>query len=290
MYCKTCGKVVPDGTNYCSQCAEEIPSVGFFEAAKLFFTNYSNFSGRARRSEYWWASVLTGIVSGILSYVLPIAGGVWTLVILIPSIAITVRRLHDIGKSGWCYLVGCIPLVGQIMMLVWACTDSKEDNQWGANPKYRPIQRRIPKAQPVQAYNPLPGDIPLTAVPTSQHRMPDSPAIPVPQIPMPPAFSATLILCTGPMAGRQFTYRAGDRIVFGRSSSANVVLNGYDKVSGTHCRVEVGSNSVTVTDLGSTNGTKVGGQALTPNTPVTVPHGGILMLADNNCAFQVKYN
>ena len=109
MYCKTCGKVVPDGTNYCSQCAEEIPSVGFFEAAKLFFTNYSNFSGRARRSEYWWASVLTGIVSGILSYVLPIAGGVWTLVILIPSIAITVRRLHDIGKSGWCYLVGCIP-------------------------------------------------------------------------------------------------------------------------------------------------------------------------------------
>ena len=61
---------------------------------------------------------------------------VYALAIFIPSIAVCVRRLHDIGKSGWYYFIGLIPLVGGIILLVWFCTDSQlGENQWGANPK-----------------------------------------------------------------------------------------------------------------------------------------------------------
>ena len=145
-----------------------------------------------------------------------------------------------------------------------------------------PQPQPVPKPQPAS----VPDDIPMTALPSAQ-RNPSAP----PAAPQPSGFSATLLLCTGPMAGMQIVCRPGDRVVLGRSKSgASHVLTGYDKVSGTHCRIEARGNSVTVTDLGSTNGTKVGSQKLTPNVPVNVPHGGILFLADNNCAFQVKYN
>ena len=114
----------------------EVKPVSFIEAIKLFFTRYADFKGRSRRSEYWWASLATFIVTSVLTAIIPNLVGVWNLVILVPSIAICIRRLHDIGKSGWWYLINFIPLVGQILMLIWACKDSTEDNQWGPNPKY----------------------------------------------------------------------------------------------------------------------------------------------------------
>lgn len=314
MYCKSCGKVIADGMNYCHDCAEFVPSVTMGEAFKLFFRNYSNFNGRARRSEYWKGVIAVGLVTGLISGlstgllatgseagmaiagILSILSLIWAFAILLPTLSIVVRRLHDTGHSGWCYFCGLIPLVGGILMFVWMCTDSTEDNQWGSNPKYRPIRRATPKPAPTPAPAPkpipapqpanVPDDIPMTALPSAQ-RMPGNPPAP----PKPAGFSATLLLCTGPMAGMQIACRPGDRVVLGRSKSgASHVLTGYDKVSGTHCRIEAKGNCVTVTDLGSTNGTKVGSQKLTPNVPVNVPHGGIIFLADQNCAFQVKYN
>ena len=315
MYCKSCGKVIPDGTNYCSQCAEPVPSVTMGEAVKLYFSNYGNFSGRARRSEYWKALIAVGLISGVFSglmvvnetmaAIMSVITLIWSFAIIVPSLAIVVRRLHDTGHSGWCYFCGLIPLVGGILLFVWMCTDSTEDNQWGPNPKFRAVRRAMPRPQPTPAPVPAaptaptapaapafpasePDDIPATAIP-SPNRMPTAanPAMPNPAA----GFSATLLLCTGPLAGMQIACNPGQRVVLGRSrAGASHVLTGYDKVSGTHCRVEVKGNSVTVTDLGSTNGTKVGGQKLTPNVPVNVPHGGIIFLADNNCAFQVKYN
>ena len=56
--------------------------------------------------------------------------------VLIPTIAISVRRLHDIGRPGTWYLLNLIPVVGSIILLVWYCQDSTGDNQWGSNPKY----------------------------------------------------------------------------------------------------------------------------------------------------------
>ena len=105
------------------------------EATKLFFTRYTDFNGRSRRSEYWWSSLSIAIIGAIVSAILGDLSFIWSLAILVPGIAVSVRRLHDIGKSGWWYLIGLIPLVGTIILIVWFCKDSTEDNQWGPNPK-----------------------------------------------------------------------------------------------------------------------------------------------------------
>ena len=114
---------------------KEIPSVSFVDAVKLFFTRYADFKGRSRRSEYWWACLATAIVSGVLSSAIPDFAWIWSLIILVPGFAISIRRLHDIGKSGWWHLINFIPVVGQIIFIVFMCKDSTEDNQWGPNPK-----------------------------------------------------------------------------------------------------------------------------------------------------------
>ena len=151
MYCKNCGKQLPDGAQYCDGCGarqveggyttytrgrEPKPSVDFISAIKLFFTKYADFSTRSRRSEYWWVVLFEVITSGIAGAILRDYSWLWSLAVLIPSIAISVRRLHDIGKGGAWYLLNLIPLVGSIILLVWYCQDSAPDNQWGPNPKY----------------------------------------------------------------------------------------------------------------------------------------------------------
>lgn len=109
---------------------------------------YSDFNGRARRQEYWMfvlfnllITIVTLSIDGLLYYLLdgswfPFLTIIYGLGILIPNIAVVVRRLHDVGKSGWMYFVGLIPLVGPIWLLVLYCTDSEYgENQYGPNPK-----------------------------------------------------------------------------------------------------------------------------------------------------------
>ena len=107
--------------------------VSFGEAIKLFFVNYVNFEGRSTRSEYWWAELFTALLS-IVSFI-PIVGtalgGVISLGIMIPGISLTVRRLHDTGKS-WPYIfMAFIPLAGPIILLVQLCQKSDGPNRWG---------------------------------------------------------------------------------------------------------------------------------------------------------------
>ena len=109
--------------------------MNIIEATKLFFVRYADFKGRSRRSEYWWASLSLAVIGAIVGAILGNLSFIWSLAVLVPGIAINVRRLHDIGKSGWYYLIGLIPLVGGIILLVWCCKDSVEDNEWGPNPK-----------------------------------------------------------------------------------------------------------------------------------------------------------
>lgn len=112
---------------------------------KVMFENYANFSGRARRAEFWWAyliNIAIIIVVAVISIgVLGDAGVVlYVLVVLatvIPQIAALVRRLHDTGKSGWYYFIALIPLVGGIIVIVALATDSvRGPNQYGPSPKY----------------------------------------------------------------------------------------------------------------------------------------------------------
>ena len=102
----------------------------------MFFTKYADFNTRSRRSEYWWAALFCSLAGMVASAILKNYAWLWTLAILVPSIALGVRRLHDIGKPGTYYLFVLIPLVGSIILLVWFCQDSTGDNQWGPNPKY----------------------------------------------------------------------------------------------------------------------------------------------------------
>ena len=114
-----------------------VEKVGFVEAVKLFFKNYTNFRTRSRRSEYWWVWLFSTIVSSLLTLIVPEIAGLWGFVVLVPSIALAVRRLHDIGKSGWWYLMILVPLVGPILLLIWFCRDSDPNtNEWGASTKY----------------------------------------------------------------------------------------------------------------------------------------------------------
>ncbi|EHR0248254.1 TPA: DUF805 domain-containing protein [Vibrio parahaemolyticus] len=104
---------------------------------------YAVFSGRARRKEYWMFflfnlifSFILGFVDGFLGTVF--IGTIYGLAVLIPGIAVTVRRLHDIGRTGWWVLIGLIPLIGLIVLIIFAATDGNEGiNEYGSNPKER---------------------------------------------------------------------------------------------------------------------------------------------------------
>lgn len=126
--------------------------MGFKEAVRSVLSQYATFSGRARRSEFWFfllfciiAIITAGIVGAVIG---AIVGGtesamtfgvilyyLCALALILPTLAVTVRRLHDIGRSGWWILIGLVPFIGAIIMLIFNITDSKPDNQYGPNPK-----------------------------------------------------------------------------------------------------------------------------------------------------------
>ena len=124
---------------------------------KVMRDNYANFKGRARRKEYWMFSLiftvlliaLMTIMFSVLSFSdetgIEAEPGMYLTIILvivflfahfIPSIAVTVRRLHDTGNSGWLYLICLIPYIGSIIIFVFTLLDSQDkENKWGPNPK-----------------------------------------------------------------------------------------------------------------------------------------------------------
>ena len=109
--------------------------------------NYANFSGRARRKEYWYFALFNLIISFVLGFIdgmigsfspeagMGLLGGIYTLAILIPGLSVSVRRLHDTDRSGWWLLIGLVPLIGAIVLLVFMVQDSKAgSNKFGENP------------------------------------------------------------------------------------------------------------------------------------------------------------
>ncbi|HEX9060330.1 MAG TPA: DUF805 domain-containing protein [Clostridia bacterium] len=123
--------------------------------------NYANFNGRARRKEYWMFVLFTCIIAlplGILALVTAKSLGflfmglyvLYCLGITIPAIAVMVRRLHDIGKSGWWYFINFVPLIGGIWLLILLCTEgTMGTNSYGPDPKETEIQ----------SYSSFPGDM-----------------------------------------------------------------------------------------------------------------------------------
>lgn len=149
------------------------PQVGFGEAISICFKKYVDFTGRARRSEYWWWELLIFLLVLVTCWI-PFVNGIVYLGIILPTWAVTVRRLHDTGRSGWwllaplgvtllgcllmfaggiggiggggdgfgaLFIIGCLVYLAafilDIMLLIWCIQDSKPDeNQYGPSPKY----------------------------------------------------------------------------------------------------------------------------------------------------------
>ena len=126
----------------------------FPAAVKRFFAKYATFSGRASRSEYWWWVLVSFIVSMVLNAIMLVGGAagakigtdgtsipgpgftvglilivVWFVAVIVPSLALTVRRLHDANFSGWMYLLVLVPVAGGFILLAFTLMDSKPEGQ-----------------------------------------------------------------------------------------------------------------------------------------------------------------
>jgi uncharacterized membrane protein YhaH (DUF805 family) len=108
---------------------------------------YAEFGGRARRKEYWMFYLINMLISGVCTAIDAIFGWgyqsgltvlycLYSLAILVPSLAVTVRRLHDTGRSGWWLFIALLPIIGAIILFVFWVQDSQPgDNRYGPNPK-----------------------------------------------------------------------------------------------------------------------------------------------------------
>ncbi len=108
---------------------------------------YAVFSGRAQRAEFWWFVLFNVIVSVVLSLIdrvlgttaganIGILSSIYSLAVLIPSLAVAVRRLHDTGRSGWWLLIGLVPFIGWIALIIFYVQDGTQGtNQHGPDPK-----------------------------------------------------------------------------------------------------------------------------------------------------------
>jgi uncharacterized membrane protein YhaH (DUF805 family) len=111
---------------------------------------YAVFSGRARRTEFWVFVLINFIISVILAIIdgvagmrygmgMGVLGTIYSLAVLIPSLAVGVRRLHDTNRTGWWWFIVLVPLVGAIILIVfWALDSQPNENKYGPNPKAAP--------------------------------------------------------------------------------------------------------------------------------------------------------
>ena len=104
--------------------------------------HYFDFDGRARRAEFWWFVLVYFIISLVLAAIQGLLGlgslltGLLAVGLLLPNLGVAVRRLHDIGRSGWWILIGFIPIVGWILLIYWYVQPGTSGpNEFGADPK-----------------------------------------------------------------------------------------------------------------------------------------------------------
>lgn len=146
MFCHQCGSENDDSVRFCEECgssqvgrtvSQSGGMVSFTEAISLAFNNYLNFNGRATRAEFWWFFLFTTLLSLVTQAIdtfssIGILNLISSLIVLIPSLSVGVRRLHDINKSGWWLLLWFAIIIGWIVLLIWQVRPSdKGTNQYG---------------------------------------------------------------------------------------------------------------------------------------------------------------
>jgi uncharacterized membrane protein YhaH (DUF805 family) len=121
--------------------------MNFLEAVKSGFSNYVNFSGRAVRSEFWYWTLFTIVLVGVLGVIdqmlnpgvrmgaFSILNGLVSLALILPGLAVSIRRLHDIDRTGWWVLLSFIPIIGILVLIYWACQPGTSGpNRFGPDP------------------------------------------------------------------------------------------------------------------------------------------------------------
>lgn len=233
--------------------------MSFGEAIKSCFNKYATFSGRARRSEFWYFALFLFLLDIIPVWIVfPYYVGIIGLAMLIPSLAVSVRRLHDTGRSGVYLLFALIPLVGAILLIIWACEDSQPGaNEYGPNPKGLGGQQY--QAQPSYGVRAESGS---------------------------GAYGVSCII--GPMQGQRFAIGPMG-LTFGRDPNCSVSFPANATgVSRMHCRLYTENGLFMLIDLGSSYGTYLSnGLRLPQNTPFTVELGTRFYLGNQSNTFEI---
>lgn len=116
--------------------------MNFGQSISTCFRKYADFNGRAARPELWWfvlflflADAAAGVIDQGLSGGRDFVSGLWSLAVLVPSLAVWARRLHDTDRSGWWVLLGLIPIAGWIVLIIWGCQPGTDGpNRFGERP------------------------------------------------------------------------------------------------------------------------------------------------------------
>lgn len=102
----------------------------FGESISTCFSKYATFDGRASRSEFWWWFLFTVLASAAAGIVSETLSALFSLAVLLPSLAVGARRLHDTDRSAWFLLLWFLPIIGWIILLIWAVQETKEPNRF----------------------------------------------------------------------------------------------------------------------------------------------------------------
>ncbi len=111
------------------------------DSVRSVLSNYANFSGRARRSEYWWFVLASFVVFGVLgglgrsSSIFMLLYGLVGLALIVPALAVVVRRLHDTDRSGWFVLLAFVPIADIVLLVFLVLDGTAGDNRFGPSPK-----------------------------------------------------------------------------------------------------------------------------------------------------------
>lgn len=273
--------------------------MGFTEAVKHVFQNYATFSGRARRSEYWYFTLFNVLVITVLSILSSVIGVasysrssgaaaagsligsglmmVYSLATMIPGLAVTCRRLHDVGKAGTYILFALIPFVGSILLLVWECQDSMPGpNQYGPYPKAEASYWSGGAAGAAAGGAVPPRQVPQSAPPTQA-------------LPYAPQGAAQFMLqgLSGEFAGKRVPVSGS--VLVGRVQGCGVCFSpNAGGVSGRHCQLTVDGGCLFVRDLGSTYGTYLNGNnRLQPNQYYPLKAGDRIFIGSGQQCFAV---
>ena len=114
----------------------------FAESVRTCLSKYVDFNGVATRSEFWWFFLFQIVVVVVLSFVSQLVADIAALALLLPSLAVGARRLHDTGRSGWWLLIGLIPVIGTLVLIVFWVQESKR--------RTRAASRRVPPSAPAE--------------------------------------------------------------------------------------------------------------------------------------------